>query len=103
MEATQASNQTMWKQVYQEALFEIDPTRFPEKLEAAEKAVQERLSELCNGTSERRELMQLEDAKRTIALLWGSLERVHARPQLFNSSPCKELPHDGLGPETLER
>jgi hypothetical protein len=64
-----SQQQTMWKQVYQEAVFEIDPTRFPEKLEAAEKAVQERLSELCNGSCERRELMQLEDAKRNIALL----------------------------------
>jgi hypothetical protein len=71
MPATPASNQTTWKHVYQEALFELDPTRLPAKLVAADKAVQDRLSEL--GASDRRELMQLEDAKRIIALLFGSL------------------------------
>jgi hypothetical protein len=87
MQTTPASNQTIWKQAYQEALFEIDPTRLPEKLEAADKAIRGRLSELCNGASDRRELTQLEDAKQTIAVLLDSLERVDARPQLFNSSP----------------
>ena len=87
MQSTQneSGNQTMWKQVYQEALFELNPTRLPEKLEAADKAVQERLSEVRNGTSDRRERLQLEEAKRTIALLLDSLEQVDARTRSLSS------------------
>ena len=59
----------MWKQVYQEALFELDQTRFMPKLEAALKAVQDRLLEVRSDPVDRRELMELEDAKRTIAFL----------------------------------
>ena len=59
----------MWKQVYQEALFELDQTRFQLKLDAALKAVQDRLLEVRSDPADRRELMELEDAKRTIAFL----------------------------------
>jgi hypothetical protein len=67
--------QTKWKEVYQEALLELDPTEFPAKLEAAHKAVQERLYELSNGAPDRQELTQLEDANRTIELLSSSVAR----------------------------
>jgi len=69
MQVSQARNQSMWKQVYQEALFELDQTRFQLKLDAALKAVQDRLLEVRSDPADRRELMELEDAKRTIAFL----------------------------------
>ena len=69
MQVSQASNQSAWKQVYQDALFELDQTRFRPKLEAAFKAVQDRLLEVRSDPTDRRELMELEDAKRAIAFL----------------------------------
>ena len=68
MQVLQARNPSMWKQVYQDALFELDQTRFT-KLEAALKAVQDRLLEVRSDPADRRELMELEDAKCTIAFL----------------------------------
>jgi hypothetical protein len=73
MQATHVRNQTTWKEVYQEALLELDPKEFPAKLEAAHKAVRERLYQLSNGTPDRREMTQLEDANRTISLLSSSV------------------------------
>ena len=69
MQVSQAGNQSIWKQVYQDALFELDHTRFKPKLEAALKAVQDRLLEVRSDPAGRRELMELEDAKRTIGFL----------------------------------
>jgi hypothetical protein len=69
MQVSQARSQSMWKQVYQDALFELDQTRFKPKLEAAFKAVQDRLLEVSSDPTDRRELMELEDAKRTIVFL----------------------------------
>ncbi len=69
MQVSQARNQSVWKTVYQDALFELDQTRFKPKLEAAFKAVQDRLLEVRSDPTDRRELMELEDAKRTIAFL----------------------------------
>lgn len=70
MQPPHTSNQTMWKQVYQNALFELDPKRLLPKLEAAQKAIEVRLCEISSrGGTDRRELMELEDAKRTIVFL----------------------------------
>ena len=69
MQVSQASNQSAWKQAYQDALFELDQTRLRPKVEAAMKAVQERLFEVRFHPADRRELMQLEDAKRKIMSL----------------------------------
>ena len=69
MEVSQASNQSEWKQVYQDALLEVDQTRLRPKLEAALKAVQDRMFEVRSDPTDRRELMELEDAKRTIVFL----------------------------------
>jgi hypothetical protein len=70
MHFSPASNQ-VWKQVYQDALFEVDQTRLRPKLEAALKAVENRLSEVGSdpAPTDRRELMELEDAKRMIVFL----------------------------------
>jgi hypothetical protein len=69
MQVLQARNQSTWKQAYQDALFELDQTRLKPKLEAAFKAVQDRLLEVRFDPADRRELMELEDAKRTIGFL----------------------------------
>jgi hypothetical protein len=69
MQVSQASNQSVWKQVYQDALFEVDQTRLRPKLEAALKAVQDRMFEVRSDPTDRRELMELEFAERTIVFL----------------------------------
>ncbi len=43
MQVSQARNQSVWKQVYQDALFETDQARLRPKLEAALRAVDDRL------------------------------------------------------------
>src|SRR5438876_12111215 len=43
MQAAQAGNQTIWKQVYREALFELEPQLLQSKLQAAQSAVDARL------------------------------------------------------------
>jgi hypothetical protein len=70
MQFSPASNQ-VWKQVYQDALLEVDQRRLRPKLEAAWKAVQDRLSEVRSdpAPTDRRELMELEDAKRMVVFL----------------------------------
>ena len=70
MQATHAGNQTIWKQAFKNAVLELDPTRLQSKLEAAQKAIGDRLLEVHSGAgTDRRELMELEDAKRTILFL----------------------------------
>jgi hypothetical protein len=63
------SNQPAWKQAYQEALFEIDAIELKPKLETAMKSVERRLFEVRMDPSRRRELIELEDARRTIVFL----------------------------------
>ena len=59
-----------WKQAFQDAVFELDPTRLLPKLERAQKAIEDRLSAVHSGdTAVPRELMELEDAQRTIRYL----------------------------------
>jgi multidrug resistance efflux pump len=64
------SGRVDWRQFFKEAVLELDPNRFPIKLEAAHKAVAERLKELRqqNGGTPR-ERMELADAERTLFLL----------------------------------
>ena len=62
--------QAKWKQKFQEAVFELDPVRLQTKLEGAQKAVEDRLGEVISGGGGvPRELMELEDALRTIRYL----------------------------------
>ncbi len=64
------SSQVKWKQMFQDAVFELDPVRLQTKLEGAQKAVEDRLGEvLSSGTGVPRELVELEDALRTIRYL----------------------------------
>ena len=69
MQVSRANNLPMWKQVYQDALFELDPTRLKPKLEVALNTVKDRLFELRSDPTNRRELVELEFAKRTIEFL----------------------------------
>jgi len=69
MQVSPASNQCEWKQVYQDALFEVDKTRLRPKLQAAMKAVEDRLFEVRSDPTDRRELRDLEHARRTIVFL----------------------------------
>jgi hypothetical protein len=67
MQASHASSQTMWKQVYQDALFESDPRLLQPKLQAARRAVEDRLLELrSGGDSDRRELLKLTEAQHVL-------------------------------------
>jgi len=58
-----------WKQIYQEALFELDPEQMRHKLNAALIAVDHRLYQVVLGDGTRRELMELQYAKHTIEFL----------------------------------
>ena len=69
MQAAQVQNQSLWKQVYQDAVFELDHGHLRSKLEAARKAIDDRLSELFSRGGTYREFMELGDAQRTIHYL----------------------------------
>jgi hypothetical protein len=64
-----ASMQLRWKQAFQDAVFELDPARLQPKLDAAQKAIEDRLSQVVSEETTSREMMELEDAKRTIRYL----------------------------------
>ena len=69
MQATHAGNQMRWKQAFKDAILELDPICHRSKLEAAQKAVEDRLLEVRSGGTDSRELMELEDAKRILLFL----------------------------------
>ena len=70
MQASHANGQTMWKRVYQDALFELDPRLLQPKLQAAQKAIEDRLIELrSGGDSNPREVLELTDAQHTLLYL----------------------------------
>ena len=69
MQAVQAHNQSMWKQIYQDAVLELDSGFLRSKLEAARRAIEERIAELQSSGGTRREFMELGDARRTISIL----------------------------------
>jgi len=71
MQATHARNQTMWTEAFKDAVLELDPRFLPPKLAAAQAAIEDRLLETgFDGGPDLEEVMKLEDAKRTIMLLW---------------------------------
>ncbi|PYX60047.1 MAG: hypothetical protein DMG73_07225 [Acidobacteria bacterium] len=70
MQATNASNQIMWKQFFRDAVLELNPGIFEHKLDAAHKAIQDRMLELrSSGSADRQELIELTEAERTILFL----------------------------------
>jgi hypothetical protein len=70
MQVARTSTQSGWKQVYQEALLELDPNDLLAKLKVAETAIDERLDKvLSSGATDRRELTELQEAKRAVVFL----------------------------------
>ena len=49
MQAIKASNRTLWKQFFKDAILDLDPTSAEQKLEAAKKAIEDRLFEVTSG------------------------------------------------------
>jgi hypothetical protein len=76
MQIAQNSTQTGWKQAYQDALFELDRGCLMAKLEAAQKAIDDRMHEVVSSGPPGRELMELEDAKITILLMKQHEQRI---------------------------
>jgi hypothetical protein len=76
MQVAHTSPQAAWKQIYQDALFELDPKGFLEKLEVAQKAIDERLHEVSRNAGDRRELAELEHAKGVILYLEENKQQV---------------------------
>jgi hypothetical protein len=70
MRITQLDKYRTWKDVYTAALLEGQPGRTVELLNAAEKAIQDRLRELHeSGPRSPREMLELDDAQRVLLLL----------------------------------
>ena len=60
----------MWKQFFRDAVLELNPGIFEHKLDAAHKAIQDRMLELrSSGSADRQELIELTEAERTILFL----------------------------------
>jgi hypothetical protein len=75
MQIAQTSTQTLWKQAYQDALFELDRGRLMAKLEAAQKAIEDWLHDVVASPTGQ-ELTELEDAKITVLLLKGYEQQI---------------------------
>ena len=70
MRTTNVSNQTTWKQFLQDAVLELDPRVFEERLEVVRKAIEDRLLELrSHDDPEPSELAELRDAQHTVSVL----------------------------------
>lgn len=83
-----SGTQLKWKQVFQEVVFELDPTRLQPKLEAAQKAIEHRYCEVVSSRNTNpRELMELEDALRTISILGETRTAVLIRRPGATSAP----------------
>ena len=64
------SNQTTWKRFFQDAVLELDPRIFEERLEAARKAIEDRLLEMNSaGHADPLELEELTYAQHTVSFL----------------------------------
>ena len=80
MRVARTSTQSAWRQVYQDALFELDPRGLLAKLRVAERAIDERLYEvLTGGATDRRELTELKEAKRTVLFLGRQEQETQTR------------------------
>ena len=70
MRATNTSDQTPWQQFFRDAVLELDPWVFDQKLEVARKAIEDRLLELIShDNTDPQERAQLVDAQRTVSFL----------------------------------
>jgi hypothetical protein len=70
MQTSRTGSPTTWKQAYEDALLELDPRLLQPKLQAAQRAVEDRLLELrSDGDSNHREVLKLTDAQHTLRYL----------------------------------
>ena len=69
MQSVQATNLAAWKQVYQEAVFELDHGHLKAKIDAARNAIEDRLAQLIKSGGTHREYLELGDAMRTLMYL----------------------------------
>jgi len=60
--------QATWQDAYKDALMEVDPVKLPERIEAARKAIRERLSESQEALT-KREFEDIDGALRTLRFL----------------------------------
>jgi hypothetical protein len=63
-----------WRALFREAVVEIDPQRLSVKVQAAEKAIRDRLRELVNESYDLYERQALIDALATLAVLKRELD-----------------------------
>jgi hypothetical protein len=69
MQSAPAINPTSWKQVYQDAIFELDHGHLKAKVDAARSAIEQRIAELVARGGTHREYLELGDAMRTLMYL----------------------------------
>lgn len=82
-----ALTQRLWKQVYHDALFELDPESFAAKLEAAERVIDERLREVVSsGAANRLELTELEHAKGVVLYFEDTNNRAGQQKEVAQES-----------------
>jgi hypothetical protein len=82
MQISRVDQRRAWKEAYVAALVEIHPVKLNELLNAAEKAVLDRLHDLeSTGRRNPREMLELDDAKRVLLLL-----RNHCEKDAINSA-----------------
>lgn len=128
MEVARTCTQSAWKKLYQDALFELDPTGFLAKLQAPQKAIDERLYDvLCSGAVRptgtdgtrtgrahrsvpgKARAINL-DYGRWMCLPWAWVRVTSLGPSLFdrmwvkrNHFPAvRRSSHDFCGPQTLD-
>jgi len=69
MQTAQVTDLATWKQIYQEAIFELDHGHLKTKIEAARSAIEDRLAQLIKSGGTHREYLELGDAMRTLMYL----------------------------------
>jgi len=69
-----SDGQQDWVELYRGALMELDRTRLPQKIEAANAAIQRRLNQLLASKDGHQEHLALEDALRNLRSLRREIE-----------------------------
>ena len=69
-----SDGQQEWIELYRGALMELDRTKLPQKIDAANLAIQQRLNELLMNKDVQQEHLALEDALRNLRSLRREVE-----------------------------
>ncbi len=70
-----------WQELYKAALVEVQPEELGRRVEAAQKAIHERLKELSHEGARSSEAQELEDALRFLRVLARNECRSHGSPE----------------------